>query len=211
MNLIKTTIAATAFTVCCLGNEMPANAFPYNLNADEILSTGWINDSETTDLADLKAQGTSCNFFDTPFSQVLHVADTKMVMQKLWTVWEIGHRSKLRKDGWKSSYKDPKHQTNCTKSSIWLTCNSGDCWLSPDSGEYGYHPGETSRVVIDGRQFSWVGDMPTAVGRQMWKAVKERSVVKTSIAQWPGRLTNTREVLNGVQELKNEVYTLSLN
>ena len=208
----KALTIAFAASLLALGTE-PAKAFPYNINADDILSSGWIGSAEenTTNLADLKAQGSSCNFFDTPFSQVQHVADTKMVMQKLWTTWDTSYPHKLRKDGWKGSYDDAKHTTDCKKSSVWLTCNSGDCWLSPDSGKYGYHPGETSRVVIDGRHFSWVGDMPTAVGRQMWKTVKDGSVIKASIAQWPGRITNTREVVNGVQELKNEVYTLSVN
>ena len=129
-------------------------------------------------------------------------------MQKLWTRWDTSYPHKLRKDGWKGSYDDQSIRLTAKKAAC-LTCNSGPgC---QDSGKYGYHPGETSSVVIDGRHFSWVGDMPTAVGRQMWKTVKDGSVIKASIAQWPGRITNTREVVNGVQELKNEVYTLSVN
>ena len=86
----KALTIAFAASLLALGTE-PAKAFPYNINADDILSSGWIGSAEenTTNLADLKAQGSSCNFFDTPFSQVQHVADTKMVMQKLWTT---GHQ-----------------------------------------------------------------------------------------------------------------------
>lgn len=99
---------------------------------------------------------------------------------------------------------------NCGESQVDLVCAGGDCWVAMDSGRYGYHPGERSTVIIDGRKFSWVGDMPIQTGRQMWSALREGSVVKSAIAQLPGRYTNSKDLLNGVQQSKNLVYGFSL-
>ena len=156
----------------------------------------------TRTLTDLKAEGKNCNVFrDKPFVMTHHVLDRKSATVEVMTT-----NSFL---GMKKDENGNYVKTDCDASQVKIFCLGGDCQVIMNSGSYGYHPGNESVVIIDGRRFSWVGDMPSGIGRQMYRSLKEGSVVKSSIARWPGRFTNFSEIMHDVQQAKDLAYTLA--
>jgi len=160
--------------------------------------------------ADLASEGKNCNFFARNPSVTEHyVLGEKHVFSDVMTTTS-GYMTTAKEGGIYSQIDAPYYTTDCIESSVNLFCMKGSCIVSMDSGKYGYHPGERNTVLIDGQRFSWIGDMPNAIGRQMWSALRDGSVVKSSLSLWPSTYTNNKDVVQGVQELKNQTYQLSL-
>ncbi len=161
--------------------------------------------------ADLAAEGNNCNFFgNKPTVTEHYVRGEKHVLTSVMTEYESDHLLSRQEGGASARYEDPWYKTNCTESQVYLYCIKGDCMVTLKNGEYGYSPGEGNTVLIDGQRFTWVGDMPYSIGRKMWASLRNGSVVKSSLSLWPSKYTNHKDVVQGVQELKNQTYTLSL-
>ena len=155
---------------------------------------------------DLQAEGKTCNFFgDKPHVSEHYVRGEKHVLSSVMST-----ASGFMRTTQPGGIDDPWYKTDCTRSQLNLFCMKGFCIVSMRSGDYGYHPGERSTVLIDGQRFTWIGDMPDAIGHQMWKALRDGSVVKSALSLWPSEYTNHKDVVQGVQELKNRTYKLSL-
>jgi len=153
--------------------------------------------------ADLKAEGKTCNFFgDKPHVSEHYVRGEKHVLSPVMST-ASDYMSPTRKGGmW--------YKTDYNRNHLNLFCMKGFSIVSMRSGDYDYHPGERSTVLIDGQRFTWIGDMPDAIGHQIWKALRDGSVVKSALSLWPSDYTNHKDVVQGVQELKNRTYKLSL-
>ena len=161
---------------------------------------------ETKTSAQLQAEGKTCNVFQrSPITWFDHVKGKRFARVGLMGVW--GNQFQKYENG---DYSANSYKTDCTETQVKLSCMKGDCWMSMNSQDHGYHPGKQNVVLIDGKRFSWVGEMPTSTGRQMWKTLREGSVVKSSLVLWPSRYTNHKDVLRGVQQSKNTAYKLSL-
>ena len=160
--------------------------------------------------ADLAAEGKNCNFFgNKPSATEHHVRGERHVLSTVMTT-ASGYMMTSREGGIYGDRNAPRYKTDCTQSRVNLFCMKGSCIVSMKSGDYGYHPGERSTVLIDGQRFSWLGEMPDSIGRQMWAKLRDGSVVKSSLSLWPSDYTNHKDVLQGVKELKNQTYQLSL-
>lgn len=103
-----------------------------------------------------------------------------------------------------------KTDQGCGDSQLRLLCIAGSCQAYPSTGEYGFYPGETSAVAIDGKKWKWVGDHPDWIGHQMWKAVRDGSRFAYELSHWPGYYPTGSEVLIVPKGLKDRMYRLSL-
>lgn len=182
-------------------------------------TAGLISSIPDRSLKALKSEGKSCNVFNRSFySNFNYVEDKTTAMAYLMTSYEepLGtYKSERPKgvtpfDRYTSRPTLSEVTTDCAQSQVKLFCTGGSCFVLFNSKEYGYHPSYRSTVIVDGKKYSWVGDQPDWIGRELWGLLREGSVVKSSLALWPSGRTNFRDKLNGVAELKNIIYKESL-
>jgi len=200
-SLIRSSLKLTALAAL-LGAE--------SVQALDLRAPGGILNPIVKTSADLAAEGKNCNFFgDKPFVRDHYVRGEKHVLSSVMTTTS-GFMMSAKAGGISAGLDAPYYKTDCTESRVRLFCTKGSCIVSMKSGDHGYSPGERSTVLIDDQRFTWIGDMPTVIGRQMWAALRDGSVVKSSLSLWPSDYTNHKDVVQGVQELKNRTYQLSL-
>lgn len=167
----------------------------------------------------LKSEGKSCNLLNSSFySNFDYVEDKTYSMAYLMTTYKeplkrpVSERPKGVAPFDANASRSMLYSviTDCAQSQVKLFCGGGSCYVLFNSKEYGYHPSRRSTVIVDGKKYSWIGDQPDWIGREIWGMLREGSVVKSSLALWPSGRTNFRDTLNGVSELKNIVYKESL-
>ena len=101
--------------------------------------------------------------------------------------------------------------TKCVDSRISLSCLGGSCKIVPSDGDYGFYPGRTNRVRIGAQVWSWAGDLPAWIGREMWPKVINGTVVAGELVHWPyDEVVPFNQKLSIPSGLKDRVYRKSL-
>ena len=100
---------------------------------------------------------------------------------------------------------------HCTHSTLTIGCTSGSCWGTPSAGEYGYYPGKRNDISIDGKKFSWIGEIPVNIQLKIWRLLKDGSRFAYQLVHWPyeGIKTGT-ETIAIPKGLKDKIYRMSL-
>ena len=152
----------------------------------------------------------------------------KAQLERIKSTWEISNYKNKRSCGdWAEIYTKeyPVSGTveantelgsyspdGCESSRLYLECESGSCFVNFYSRPHGFFPGQLNKASIDGKVWSWRGDFPArAVGHEMWKAIKDKSIVGLEFVLWPYKNVRTFKYSVSIPAgLKNKVYQSSL-
>ena len=102
-------------------------------------------------------------------------------------------------------------KATCEDSSVTLLCEAGDCGVLLPTGQYGYFPAQKNAVSIVGKTWTWKGELPWWISKEMWSALRNKSTVSWELVHWPysDLVTGSQETY-GNTKAKNLVYSRSL-
>ena len=102
-------------------------------------------------------------------------------------------------------------KATCEDSSITLLCEAGDCGVLLPTGQYGYFPAKKNVASIDEKTWTWIGDLPWPISREMWSALRNKSTVSWELVHWPNsELVTGSQLTHGNINAKDLIYSRSL-